>query len=112
MGRSSNAKKERRAQRGRVVVATTKSRGGRPRIHVDNAARYRAYRLRKKEGLVTGAATEPLLAEFEEVFDLSWFDSPEYFDWLVNIERRLGADGLAEQLERDAEIIFAEREIS
>lgn len=107
MGRSSNAKKQRRAQRARVVVAPAKAKGGRPRVHENAAARTRAWRLRKKSGLDTipgEAGAEP-----DETITVDWFDSSNYLEWLADGERRLGPDWLATQLELDAEIVFAER---
>jgi hypothetical protein len=50
MGRASNSKKRRRAERAELPATTPKNKGGRPRIHTSAAARTAAWRARRKAG--------------------------------------------------------------
>jgi hypothetical protein len=50
MGRASNSKKRRRAERAELPTATPTNKGGRPRIHPSAAARTAAWRARRKAG--------------------------------------------------------------
>jgi hypothetical protein len=110
MGRASTAKKDRRAQRARLLTAPPRARGGRPRIHENDAAKHRAFRLRKKAGTLGRASVATTESDLDEVVDLVWFDGPEYVAWLADGERRLGLEWLTTQLEFDAEIILAEKD--
>jgi hypothetical protein len=112
MGRASNAKKLRRVQLARAGEEPPKSKGGRPRIYSDDTARYRAYRLRKKAGLVGVAPVATTDTEHDQVVEVGWSDSPEYLVWLAECAHHLGPEWLDTQLELDAEIILAERELA
>jgi hypothetical protein len=109
MGRASRAKRERR----KIVVGAQpeppKPKGGRPRIHENDAAKHRAFRLRKKLG-ITGEAhlASPLDGE-PEVGD-DWFEEAKYDRWLISAAQELGPEWLEQYLEVEVEARDAEEE--
>lgn len=87
-----------------VSASPAPSVGGRPRIHVDHAARSRAYRLRKRLASParlssTIAPSTPTDAPVESAMDTSW---------MFATSRSLGSEWLEFTLEVDAEVRDAE----
>jgi hypothetical protein len=82
-----------------VSALPAPSVGGRPRIHVDHAARSRAYRLRKRLASPTIAPSTPADAPVESAMDTSW---------VFAASRSLGSEWLEFTLEVGAEVRDAE----
>ncbi len=102
MRRASRAKKERQKATVGARPESSKSKGGRPRIHENDAAKYRAFRLRKKLG-ITGEVhlASPNDGGHEGQDD--WFEEAEYDRWLASTGGRLGPEWLGLYLDIEAE---------
>jgi hypothetical protein len=108
MGRASRAKRERQKATVGAQPEPPKPKGGRPRIHENDAAKHRAFRLRKKLG-ITGEAHLGLPDDGDEVQD-DWFEEAEYDPWLLSAVQELGPEWLEQYLEIEAEARDAEEE--
>jgi hypothetical protein len=109
MGRASRAKRERRKVTVGAQPEAPKSKGGRPRIHENDAAKHRAFRLRKKLG-ITGEAHIELPNGGEHEVEDGWFEEAEYDRWLIGAAEQLGPEWLEQYLEIEAEARDAEEE--
>jgi hypothetical protein len=109
MGRASRAKRERRKVTVGAQPEPPKSKGGRPRIHENDAAKHRAFRLRKKLGTTDEAhLASPDNREHQAEDD--WFEEAEYDRWLLSAAQQLGPEWLEQYLEIEAEARDAEEE--
>jgi hypothetical protein len=109
MGRASRAKRERRKVLVGAQPEPPKSKGGRPRIHENDAAKHRAFRLRKKLG-ITGEAQLASPNDGEHEVEDNWFEEAEYDRWLISAAQHLGPEWLEQYLEIEAEARDAEEE--
>ena len=109
MGRASRAKRERRKATVGAQPEPPKPKGGRPRIHDSNAAKHRAFRLRKKLG-ITGEAHLGLPDGGNLEVEDDWFEEAEYDRWLLSAAAQLGPEWLEQYLEIEAEARDAEEE--
>jgi hypothetical protein len=109
MGRASRAKRERRKATVDAQPEPPKPKGGRPRIHENDAAKHRAFRLRKKLGM-TGEAQLALPNGGEHKVEDDWFEEAEYNRWLLSAAQQLGPEWLEQYLEIEAEARDAEEE--
>jgi len=104
MGRASRIKQERRQERARSVATVKPATGGRPRKYADDAARQRAYRLRKRTAAVAQAQL-PAFAEDASAYDVDpWLASPEHSRWLSSTADVLGDEWLTFALDVEAEV--------
>ena len=109
MGRASRAKRERRKVTVGAQPEPPKPKGGRPRIHENDAAKHRAFRLRKKLGTTDEAhLASPGDGKLEVEDD--WFEEAEYDRWLLSAAAQLGPEWLEQYLEIEAEARDAEEE--
>jgi hypothetical protein len=109
MGRASRAKRERRTATVGAQPEAPKPKGGRPRIHENDAAKHRAFRLRKKLGITGEAHLASPNNEKHEV-ENDWFEEAEYDRWLISAAQQLGPEWLEQYLEIEAEARDAEEE--
>jgi hypothetical protein len=109
MGRASRAKRERRKVTVGAQPEPPKPKGGRPRIHENDAAKHRAFRLRKKLG-ITGEAHLGLPNNEEHDVEDAWFEEAEYDPWLLSAVQELGPEWLEQYREIEAEARDAEEE--
>jgi hypothetical protein len=109
MGRGSRAKRERRKATVGAQPEPPRSKGGRPRIHENDAAKHRAFRLRKKLG-ITGEAHLASPDDGEHKAEDDWFEKAEYDRWLISATAQLGPEWLEHYLEIEAEARSAEEE--
>ena len=109
MGRASRAKRERRRATVGAQPEPPKPKGGRPRIHENDAAKHRAFRLRKKLG-ITGEGHLGLPDDMEHEVEDDWFEEVEYDRWLLSAAAQLGPEWLEQYLEIEAEARDAEEE--
>ena len=109
MGRASRAKRERRTVTVGAQPEPPKPKGGRPRIHENDAAKHRAFRLRKKLG-ITGEAHLGLPNNEEHDVEDAWFEEAEYDPWLLSAVQELGPEWLEQYREIEAEARDAEEE--
>jgi hypothetical protein len=109
MGRASRAKGERRKITVGAQPGPPQPKGGRPRIHENDAAKHRAFRLRKKLG-ITGEVHLELPNDREHEVEDDWFEEAEYERWLLSAAQQLGPEWLEQYLEIEAEARDAEEE--
>jgi hypothetical protein len=110
MGRASRAKRERRKATVDAQPEPPKPKGGRPRIHENDAAKHRAFRLRKKLG-ITGEAHLASPNDGEHEAEDGWFGEAEDDRWLISAAAHLGPEWLEQYLEIEAEARDAEEEL-
>ena len=105
MGRASRTKRERRDHGDVVLAAPTTSKGGRPRVHANVAAKQRAYRLRKKLGTTapTGSTDVPVVPAWIYLAD------PGRARYLASTAAQLGSEWLDFALDIEAEAWDSER---
>jgi hypothetical protein len=108
MGRASRANRERRECTHVVLAAPATSKGGRPRVHADIAAKQRAYRLRKKLGAdaPTGSTDASVVLAWIYLAD------PGRARYLATTAAQLGSEWLDFALDIEAEAWDAEQDPS